>query len=107
MILDKIDLEAELFTGSNYRGNVHGFNINPGEIYPEQVREIRSIATLNAPNILSLESLVVLVKRVSELINNDRSVRPYTTMVLKTYSKMGIVNNNDLHIILSRTRNDL
>ena len=107
MISDKLDLEAKFFTGSDWRGNTHGFSMNPGEKYPEQTREMRRRGTSNAPNILSLESLVVVVKRVSEVINNDRVVRPYITMVLKTYSKMGIVNNNDLHITLKRTRHDV
>ena len=30
MISDKMDLEAEFFTGSDWRGNTHGFNMNPG-----------------------------------------------------------------------------
>ena len=68
---------------------------------------MRRRATSIALNILSPESLAVSVKRVSELMNTDRSARPYTTMVLKTYSTIGIVNNNDLYITLSRTRNDL
>ena len=68
---------------------------------------MRRRSTSNAPNILSPDILVVAVKRVSEVINNDIAVRPYTMMVLKTYSKMGIVNNDDLHITLSRKRHDL
>ena len=68
---------------------------------------MRRRATSDAPNILSPESLLVSVKRVSELLNNNRSIKPYTTMLLKTYGKMGSVNNNDLHITLSRMRNYL
>ena len=81
--------------------------MNPGKIYPERAREMRRRATSDAPNILSLESLVVVVKRVSEIINNDSVVKPYITLVLKTFSNMGIVNNNDLNITLKRTRNDV
>ena len=68
---------------------------------------MRRRATSDAPNILSPESLVVVVKRVSEIINNDSVVKPYVTLVLKTFSNMGIVNNNDLNITLKRTRNDV
>lgn len=107
MISKKIELEAKLFTGSDYQGNIHGYNPNPGKIYPEQAREMKKGSTLNAPNNLSSESLVVLAKRASELMDNNRSVRPYTTMLLKTYSKMGIVSNNDLYVILNKTRDDL
>ena len=35
MMSNRMELEAVLFTGSNFRGNNLGFNINPGMIYPE------------------------------------------------------------------------
>ena len=68
---------------------------------------MRVKATSDAPNILSPESLVAVVKRVSEVINNDTVVRPYIALVLKTFSNMGIVNNNDFNITLKRTRHDV
>ena len=68
---------------------------------------MRRRATSNAPNILSLGNLVVVVKRVSEVNNNDTVVRPYIKLVLKTFSNMDIVNNNDLNIALKRTRDDV
>ena len=37
MISDKLDLEAEFFTGSDWRGNNHGFSMNTGKRYPEQI----------------------------------------------------------------------
>mmetsp|Transcript_7625 Transcript_7625/g.8207 ORF Transcript_7625/g.8207 Transcript_7625/m.8207 type:complete len:88 (+) Transcript_7625:242-505(+) len=84
MMLDKLDLEAKFFTGSDWRGNNHGFSMNTGERYPEQMRKMRRRATSDAPNILSPESLVVVVKRVSEIINNVSVVNPYVTLVLQT-----------------------
>ena len=81
--------------------------MNTGERYPEQMREMRRRATSDAPNILSSESLVVAVKRVSEIINNLSVVNPYVTLVLQIFRNMGIVNNNDLNITLKRTRNDV
>ena len=76
--------------------------MNPGEKYPERTREMRRRSTLDAPNILSPKSLVVVVKRVSEVINNVSVVNPYITLVLKTFSNIGIMNNNGLNITLKR-----
>ena len=58
-------------------------------------------------NILSRESLVVVVKRVNEVVNNDTVVRPYIALVFKTFSNMDIVNNNGLNITLKRTRDNV
>ena len=57
--------------------------------------------TSNAPGNLSSESLVVTVKRVSALLNNDKA---YITMVLKNYSNMGITSNSYLYFALHKTR---
>ena len=68
MISNKLELETIFFTGSDFRGNVQGFNINPGMIYLEQAGEIRRRSTSNLPSNLSEESLVVLAKRAGELM---------------------------------------
>ena len=48
-----MDLEMIFYTGSDYRGNIHGFDMNPGIIRPEQARELARRAFSDAPNILS------------------------------------------------------
>ena len=65
-----MDLEMEFYTASKYGGNIHGFNINPGFIRPEKAQELARRPTSDAPNILDTESLVVSVKRASELLQN-------------------------------------
>ena len=45
---DRMDLEMVFFTASYYRGNNHGFDMNPGRIYPEQAQ---------APMVCSLRSI--------------------------------------------------
>ena len=57
--------------------------------------------TSNTLSNLSPESLVVTMKRVYELLNNDQA---YTTMVFETYGKIGITSNHDLYIALHKTR---
>ena len=39
-------------------------------------------------------------------MQNDRTFRPFARMLVKIYRKMGIMSNNDLHLILYRTRDD-
>ena len=90
---EKIELETEFFTGRNFPRNNLGFNPDPKKLHPVVAREIKRRPTSTAPRNISPESLVVTVKRVSELLNNNKA---YTTMILKTYSKMGITRNNDL-----------
>ena len=63
-------------------------------------------STSNAPLILDKESLAVSVKRASELLQPVGMIRPFAWMVLRTYEKMGIVNNHDLDLTLRSTRND-
>ena len=106
MILDRMELEAKFFTGSDFRGNNHGFNMNSGMIYPEQTQKIRRRSTSNGLNNLSVESLVVSAKRVSELMQNEETDRSLTRMLVRTYRRMGIMSNNDLHLTLCRTRDD-
>ena len=103
---EKMELETIFFNGSNYQGNIHGFSMNHGIIYTERPQEIGRRQTSNAPNSLSEDSLIVSVKRASELTQNNRTVRPFTMMLLKTYRRMGIMSNNDLHLTLCRTRDD-
>lgn len=67
---------------------------------------MRRRPTSNTRNNLSQESLVVSAKRASKFMQNDRTFRPFARMLVKIYRKMGIMSNNDLHLILYRTRDD-
>ena len=57
--------------------------------------------TSNATSNLSPEIFIVIVKRVSELLNNNQA---YITMILDTYGKIGIKSNHDLYVALHKTR---
>ena len=59
MMSDRMELEAIIFTGSDFRGKKLGFNMNSGMIYAEQAGEIRRRSTSNAPSNLSEESLAL------------------------------------------------
>ena len=65
-----MDLEMEFYAANKYGGNIHVFNTNPGFIRPEKAQELARRPTSNAPCILSTKSLVVSVKRASELLQN-------------------------------------
>ena len=93
----KTELEAEFFTGSNFPGDNLGFNPDPKKVQQKMKRRPAS----TAPSNICLKSLVVMMNRVSELLNNNKA---YTTMVLKTYSKMGIMSNNDVYVALNKTQ---
>ena len=101
-----MDLEMEFFTASRCRGIIHGSNMNPSRIHPEKLRELARRSTSNAPLILDKESLVVSVKRASELLQPVGMIRPFAWMVLRTYKEMKIINNHDLDLTLRPTRND-
>ena len=103
---EMVDLEIEFFTASKYGGNIHGFNMNPGSIRPEKVQELARRPTSDAPNILDTESLVVLVKRASELLQTVGMIRPFARMVLRTYKGMEIANNHELDLTLRPTRDN-
>ena len=92
---EMMDLEMFFYTTNNYGGNIHGFDMNPGIILPEKARELARRPFLDAPNILSAESLFVSVKRASELLQNVGMIRPFARMVLRTYERMNIVNNHN------------
>ena len=98
---EKMELEAEFFAGTNFPKNNFGYNPDPGKVHPVVAREMKRRPTSTAPSNISPGSLKVTMKRVSELMNNNKA---YTTMVLKTYSKMGITSNNDLYVALNKTR---
>ena len=106
MITEMMDLEMEFFTASKCRGITHGFNMNPNHVRPERLREIARRPTSDAPSILDEESLVVSVKRASELLQPVGMIRPFARMVLRTYERMEIVNNHDLHLTLRSTRDN-
>jgi len=38
MPYEKMELEAEFFTGSDFPGNIHEYNPNPGNVYPVVAR---------------------------------------------------------------------
>ena len=101
---EKTELEAEFFTTSNFPRNNLGYNPDPGKVHPVVAREMKRRPISTAPSNISPESLVVTMKRVRELLNNDKA---YTTMVSKSYIKMGITGNNDLYVALDRTRDSL
>ena len=73
---------------------------NLSRVYPEVAREIKRRPTSNAPSNLSPESLIVTVKRVSELLNNDQA---YITMILDTHGKVGINSNHNLYVVAHYT----
>ena len=80
--------------------------MNPGMINSKQAREIRRRPTSNAPSNLSEESLVVSMKRASEPVQNDGTARSFARMLVRTYKRMGILSNNDLHLTLCKTRDN-
>ena len=104
---DRMDLEMVFFTASDYGGNIHGFDMNPGTFCPERARELARRLTSNAPNNLSAESLIMSAKRASErLVQNVGDIRPFAKMLLRTYQRMNIVSNHDLFLTLCPTRDN-
>ena len=61
MIHKKLEEEAILFTGSNYPGNIHGFNMYPDRLHPAALREHKRRSTTTAPDNKSKESLEVVI----------------------------------------------
>ena len=106
MMSDRMELVAVFFTASNFRGNNHGFNMNPGRIYPERAQGIRRRPTSNVPSNLSETSLVVSVKRASELMQYVGAIKLFARMLMRTYQRMGIVSNHDLFLALRMTRDN-
>ena len=98
---EKMELEGIFFTNSDFSGNTLGFNPEPRRVYPEVAREMKRIPTSNVPINLSPESLIVTVKRVSEMLNNNQA---YITMILDMYGKMGIKSNHSWCGALHKTR---
>ena len=80
--------------------------MNPGSIRTEKVRELARRPISDAPNILDTESLVVSVKRASELLQTVGMIRPFARMVLRTYERMKIANNHELNLTLRPTRDN-
>ena len=68
---EKMELECEFFTGSQFSGNNLGFNPDPGRVHPEVAREMKRRPTSNAPNNKNRESLEVAVKRIRKLLDNN------------------------------------
>ena len=61
MLHKKVELEGEFFTGSDFPGNICGYNPNPELVYVTVLREKKRRPTSNAPNNESKESLEVVV----------------------------------------------
>ena len=98
----KAELEVEFFTGNDFPGNICGFNPNPEKVHPTILREKKRRPTSNALDKEGKESLEVAAGRVSELLTKEQS---HTELVLKSFVKMNIKSNHDLHIVLNNTRN--
>ena len=56
-ISEKAKMEGEFSTGSDWLGNIHRFNPNPGSVHPPAAREMLRRPTSNAPSNKSKESL--------------------------------------------------
>ena len=106
MMSDRMDLEMVFFTDSDYRGNIHVFDMNSGTIHLERARELARRQTSNAPNNLSGENLIVSGKRASEPMQNVGAIRPFARMLLRTYQRMNIVSNHDLFLTLREIRDN-
>ena len=90
-----------VFTGSNFPRNDCGYNLNLGRVHTLVAREMKRRPTSNALNIKSKESLNIVVKRVSKLLDNNQS---HTELVMESLNKMIINSNNDLYIALNNTK---
>ena len=106
----KAELEIKFFTGSDFLGNIYGNNSYPERVHVSVSRGKKRRPTSNAPNNESKESLEVVVRRISKLLNkeNEFGVRSgnqtYTDLVLDTFVKMDIKSNHDLNVALNKTR---
>ena len=70
---EQAELEGEFFTGSDFPGNICGFNPNPEKVHPIVLGGKKRRPTSNALDIESKESLKVVVQRVSELLTKEQS----------------------------------
>ena len=98
---EKAELEGEFFTGSDFPGNICGFNPNLERVYATVLREKKKRPTSNAPDNESKESLEVVVQRGCELLIKGQS---HTELVLESFVKMNINSNHDLYTTLNNTR---
>ena len=74
VIHEKLEEEAIFFTGSDYPGNIYGFNMYPDRVHPAALREHERRSTSTAPNNKSKESLEVVIRRVCELLDRKSVV---------------------------------
>ena len=84
---EKAELEGEFFTGSDFQGNICGFNPNPEIVHPAVLREKKRRPTSNALDSESKESLEVVLRRVSELLTKGQSC---VELVLESFVKMNM-----------------
>ena len=111
-ISEKMEMEGEFLTDSDWPRNVHGFNPNPGRVHPPAAREMLRRPTSNAPCNKSKESLGVVVRRISELMKKENDFgarsgnRTYTDLAIDAFIKMDIGSNHDLNVALYGTRNN-
>ena len=100
MAYEKMELECDYFTNSQFSGNNLGYNSEPGREHPEVAREMTRKPTSNVPSNLSPESLQVAVKRVSLLLNKPHN---YTPTVLNTFEEIETNSCNAFYVALVDT----
>ena len=100
---EKAEVEVVYFSGSDFGGNIQGYNPDTGIIYPEVAREMTRRPTSNAPSNVTQDSLQVVVKRVSLLLNKPEG---YTQTVIDTFGRIGIRSCHALYSVLANTRDN-
>ena len=61
MAHEKAEIEMEYFTGSDFHGNMYGYNPYPERVHASMSREMKRRPLSNAPSNESKESLELLV----------------------------------------------
>ena len=90
----KIELEGVNFTGSNFSGDNLGYNSNLVILYPKLTLENARRPTSNTLSNIISDSLQVVVKRVSILLNKPED---YTLMVVNTFRRIRIHSCHTLY----------
>ena len=93
-------MEIVYFSGSDFSDNNMGFNMDPGRVYPEVVRERARRPTSNAPANTTKVSLEVVIRRVALLLNKPEG---YVQPVLDTFHRIDIRDYDSLHTTLIET----
>ena len=98
-----MNLESAYFIGSNFSGNNLGYNLDFGIVYPEVAREWARRPPSNVPSNLTLDSLQVVVKRFSLLLNKSED---YAPMVVDTFGRIVIYSCRALYEALADTQDN-